>query len=60
MAVPKRKVSKHKVRMRKASHKTTMATATTCPECGGARESHRVCPSCGSYGGKQVITVKSE
>ena len=31
-----------------------------CPNCGAKKLSHRVCPVCGYYKGKQVITIKSK
>ena len=30
-----------------------------CPKCGAAVLSHRVCKACGSYGGEQILEVKS-
>ena len=60
MAVPKRKTSKSKKLMRQRSHKRPMTVAQTCENCGEARESHRVCPSCGYYRGRQVVTVDAE
>jgi len=60
MAVPKRKKSKSKIRMRKRSHKTQVTSAKNCPQCGQPHLSHRVCPSCGYYKGRQVITVATE
>jgi large subunit ribosomal protein L32 len=60
MAVPKRKKSKSKIRSRKRSHKEKLETAKACPECGAAQQSHRVCPSCGYYRGRQVVTVKAD
>ena len=30
-----------------------------CPDCGANRLNHRVCPSCGYYNGKQVLTIKA-
>ena len=32
---------------------------TACPQCGAAQQSHRACPSCGFYGGRQVVTVEA-
>ena len=57
MAVPKRKKSKSKVRMQKASwaNKIPRAAAISCDECGAPRLPHRVCPSCGMYKGRQVL-----
>jgi large subunit ribosomal protein L32 len=60
MAVPKRKTSKSKCRMRKRSHSTDVRATQACPECGGAQQPHRVCAACGQYRGKQVLTVESD
>jgi large subunit ribosomal protein L32 len=30
---------------------------STCPQCAAAFVLHRVCPACGFYNGRQVITV---
>lgn len=37
----------------------TLPKIQACPQCGSPRQTHRVCPSCGYYNGRQVITVKS-
>ena len=57
MAVPKRKVSKSRVRMRKAvwAGKIPRTAGQACPECGAPRQPHRVCPACGKYNGRQVV-----
>ena len=34
-------------------------TSAKCPKCGAAVLSHRVCKACGSYGGEQILEVKS-
>lgn len=57
MAVPKRKVSKSKIRMRKRSHKRPFVETTVCTQCGAPTQPHRVCAACGSYRGRQVLTV---
>ena len=36
----------------------TLPKLTPCPQCAAPRLNHRVCPSCGFYKGRQVITVK--
>lgn len=59
MAVPKRKVSKSRLRMRKASHRVHVRTGKPCPQCGAPHLPHRVCPSCGYYRGRQVLTVET-
>ncbi len=60
MAVPKRKKSKMRVRQRKAHIKATAAQVAACPKCGAAKRAHRLCPACGSYRGRQVVTIKSD
>ncbi len=60
MAVPKRKKSKNRVRSRKAARKTKVTAAKACPQCGAPHQPHRVCPSCGYYRERQVITVEAE
>lgn len=59
MAVPKRKLSKSKIRMRKRSHahKEFLTASKPCPNCGEKHLPHRVCAACGYYGGRQVISV---
>ncbi len=57
MAVPKRKTSKMKKRMRKAANRYKGVQVTLCQVCSAPVMPHRVCPSCGSYKGKQVINA---
>lgn len=55
MAVPKKKISKSKRNMRR-SHDGLVAPGTSiCPQCKEPKLSHRACPSCGSYKGKEVL-----
>jgi large subunit ribosomal protein L32 len=60
MAVPKRKTSKSKCRIRKRSHGTNLRASQVCPECGAPSQPHRVCPACGQYKGRQVLTVETD
>lgn len=59
MAVPKRKKSKSKIRIRRSVRKMKATTVKACPQCGAPQKSHRVCPSCGYYKGRQVLSVES-
>ena len=59
MAEPKKKTSKSRGGMRR-SHDALSAHLSACPQCGDPKESHRVCPSCGHYRGKQVFAVEAE
>ena len=58
MAVPFRKVSKTRKRMRRSHNAIEAATTTRCKECGAIIKPHRVCKACGSYKGKKVIETK--
>lgn len=58
MAVPKKKVSKQRKRKRRGHHKAEVAAVMECPRCGDLKLPHRVCPSCGTYRGQQVIEVE--
>ena len=60
MAVPFRRTSKTKKRMRRTHLKKDAPTVTTCPKCGETLKPHRACTKCGNYKGKEVITVKKD
>ncbi len=58
MAVPFRRTSKTRKRMRRTHYKINANNTVTCPNCGEAILPHRVCPKCGYYKGKSVIDQK--
>jgi len=58
MAVPKRKLSKSRKRLRRGHHSASGIQTQACPRCSAPRLSHRVCPSCGYYGGKKRLEVE--
>ena len=60
MAVPFRKVSKTRGRKRRTHYKISENATTTCPKCGETVRPHRVCASCGTYKGKEVIKKEEE
>ncbi len=60
MAVPFRRTSKTRKRMRRTHYKISANNVVTCPECNKAIRPHRVCPYCGSYKGKTVVEVKDK
>ena len=60
MAVPARRTSKTKKRMRRTHLKKVARTITTCPKCGAAIQPHRACTSCGFYKGKDVLSKNVE
>jgi len=58
MAQPKRRTSKSKRRMRQANTlKHPLNATSTCSQCGAPVQPHRVCTGCGTYRGRQVMTV---
>ena len=60
MAHPKRKHSNTRTRTRRAHDFITEKSGSKCSNCGVAKQPHRICPECGFYGGKQVLTIKSK
>jgi len=55
MGVPKRKRSKQRNRRRRATQKLAVPKLVRCPQCRALTVSHRVCPECGYYKGKEVV-----
>ncbi len=60
MPNPKRKHSKSRTGNRRAHDFLTAPSVSLCPQCGAARQSHRVCAKCGFYRGRAVVEVKEE
>ena len=52
MAVPQRRISKTRKRMRRTHFKLQVEGLVTCPNCGEMIKAHHVCPKCGYYAGK--------
>ncbi len=58
MGVPKRKPSKSRQKMRRAYNSVLkLPQLGKCSQCGEPAMPHRVCPACGYYRGRQVITI---
>ncbi len=57
MAVPARRTSKTKKRMRRTHLKKAAPTVVTCKNCEAVIMPHRACTKCGNYKGKEVIQV---
>lgn len=65
--VPRKKISKTDKRTRHSARQninirrlTSKYVLGICKNCSKAKLSHRVCPHCGFYGGKQVLTIKTK
>lgn len=54
-AVPFRKVSKTRKRLRRSHNAMEIPGMTKCSNCGEMIKPHRVCSKCGTYKGKTVI-----
>ena len=52
MAVPQRRISKTRKRLRRTHFKLAVEGLVTCPNCGELIKAHHVCPKCGYYAGK--------
>lgn len=64
---PKKKISKAKTHSRHSTWKRVQLKklsdkyqVTKCAQCGANKLNHRVCPSCGYYKGKQIVTIKTK
>ena len=55
MAVPQRRISKTRKRLRRTHFKLEVSGLITCPNCGAMIKSHHVCPKCGYYAGKATF-----
>ena len=61
MAVPKRRVSSARRDKRRSNvWKMEAPELQKCPNCGEYKRAHRVCPACGMYNGRQVLSKKEE
>jgi large subunit ribosomal protein L32 len=61
MGVPKRKPSHSRQRMRRAYNSVLkLPQVNACPQCGEPFVPHRVCPACGYYKGRQILTVTAQ
>ena len=58
-ALPKRKYAKARQGKRRSHLKIALPPLDYCPQCHSPKLSHRVCPTCGTYAGREVIEIKS-
>ena len=59
-AVPFRRTSKTKKRMRRTHLKKEVGAISVCPKCGEALRPHRACAKCGFYKNEDVLHLKKE
>lgn len=59
MAVPKKRKSKMRTRMRRTANlRMAPLILARCSHCNAAIPAHRVCHNCGHYGGKPVVELE--
>ncbi len=60
MAVPKRRTSKAKRDKRRSHDAIGTAPRSTCPQCAAPKQPHRVCASCGTYRGREIVQTDED
>jgi len=60
MPPKKRHTRARRDKRRASSFRLIVANPGKCPNCGGARQNHRVCTACGFYGGSLIIPKKTK
>ena len=58
MAVPKRKTSKSRRDKRRATHAIEMPRVNVSPQGKSPKRPHHVCPTCGTYKGREVVPLR--
>ncbi len=57
---PKNRTSKARRNKRQANYKLNAPNLAKCSKCGALIMPHHVCPECGTYNKRQVITVAED
>ena len=57
-ALPKRKYARARQGKRRSHQALTPPPLNSCPQCHTVKLAHHVCPTCGTYAGKEVIELK--
>ncbi|MDX6514268.1 MAG: large subunit ribosomal protein [Gaiellaceae bacterium] len=60
MAVPKKKQSKSRRDKRRAQTAIDAPRLSTCSNCGAPVRSHRMCPTCKSYRGRDIEPLRTQ
>ena len=60
MAVPKHRTSRAKRDKRRSHDAIAAPPRSKCPQCGDPKLPHRVCPTCGTYRGRELIQTDEE
>ncbi|MEE9325376.1 MAG: 50S ribosomal protein L32 [Dehalococcoidia bacterium] len=57
--LPKRKYAKARQGKRRSHLGLRPPSLIPCPQCHNPKLSHRVCPTCGTYAGREVLKAES-
>ena len=60
MPLPKRRHSRARGRKRRTNWKAYAPNVVECSHCHQARLPHHICPNCGYYDGRKVLSYKEE
>lgn len=60
MPQPKSKISRSRRGMRRSHDAINAGASINCPNCGALVRPHRVCPSCGHYKGREILSMKKD
>ena len=58
MANPTNKTSKARTAKRRTHKKLTAPSLSLCPQCHEPKLPHKVCVSCGTYKGREVVSIE--
>jgi large subunit ribosomal protein L32 len=56
MAVPKSKISRSRRGQRRSHDSLKKINSSECSNCGEMKLSHNICPGCGYYAGREVLS----
>ena len=60
MALPKRRLSTYRKGKRRAGHLFKTPQVEKCKQCNTVKRTHTICHSCGYYGDKKIIDIKTK
>jgi large subunit ribosomal protein L32 len=58
MAHPKRKHSRSRTLKKRTHKKLSLPALVECKQCRKLKPSHMVCPFCGYYAGREIVTIE--
>lgn len=58
MAVPRNRLSNARKNSKRSHHAKKPKSMSSCDNCNNAKLPHVICPSCGFYAGREIISVK--